>query len=411
MASSDMRSRNRPRQARALANDQLIREASEHLLAQEGWGAFSRRSIARYAGTSEQVVRDRINSADDFAITLWKERYAPHALRQLKALLQAHNLAEGQAPQEVPEIWHPFIEPSTIWQAAMELLLASNFHEPLRASVERDLAASIREWTTPREGHLTPTLAAQRAFTLIRAFGLLALAPHRQLAAEQFDLIALDYLEHLKQPAPITPLPDVRAKHLDRILPFDSGDPQQNATLQAAFETVSELGFERATLAEIAERANIDNNYIYRRYPSKTHLFMDATLRQRRASTRLNDGFKVEQAAIYGPGIAENLLMREFMRPERRNIHHCELEQWRLSWHHQDLLKAMNEEALEPISLLAAAHPLIPRNLISAGVHTGRATGIGTVIFATLNPASHDLPFHVVTNNFFSADPIPHETN
>ena len=405
MGSSARDPQRRSRQRRAVANDQRIRDASEQLLAEEGWGAFSRRGIARYAGTSEQVVRNRIDSAEDFAVTLWRERYGQHAIAALQDLLRAHRLLEGEPKLQLPDAWQSFIEPTPTWQATMAMLVASAFYEPLRACVDHDLGATLRTWTDPHQDRHSATRAAQRAFTLIRAFGFLALAPHRLLSAHEFDLLALDYLEHLKVPAPVVELPDVRASHLDRILPFDSGDPQLNATLSAAFTTVSEIGFERATLATIVERAGIDNNYIYRHYPSKTHLFMDATLRQRRISMRLNDAFKTEQAARHGAGLAENLLMREFMRPERRHIHRCELEQWRLSWHHPDLRQAMNEEIREPVAQLTAAYPLIPQSVIRAGVHTGRATGIGAVLFASINPGCEELPYHVITNNFFPTAP------
>jgi AcrR family transcriptional regulator len=405
MSSSPPGSRRRPRQARAIAHDQRIRDAAERLLAAEGWGAFSRRAIARHAGTSEQVVRDRVDTAEGFAVTLWRERYGPHAIAELQALLRAHRLLDGEPTRNLPEVWHPFIEPTPTWQATMEILFASNFYEPLRASVDHDLGAALRTWTDPQRDPHSATLAAQRAFTLIRALGFLTLAPHRQLSNREFDLFAFDYHQHLQHPTPVTPLPELRAEHLDHILPFDSGDPQQNATLQATFEIVSEIGFERATLATIVERAGIDNNYIYRHYPSKTHLFMDATLRQRRISMRLNDAFKTEQAARHGAGLAENLLMREFMRPERHHIHRCELEQWRLSWHHPDLRQAMNEEIREPVAQLTAAYPLIPQSVIRAGVHTGRATGIGAVLFASINPGCEELPYHVITNNFFPTAP------
>jgi AcrR family transcriptional regulator len=391
----------RPRQARAQRNDQRIRDAAETLLAQEGWGAFSRRAIARVAGTSEQVVRSRIDDAEHFAMSLWRERYAPHAIARLAGLLAAHGLLEASATPELPNVWHEFLSPTPSWQATMELLVASHFHAGLQASVHADLGAAITNWTTPTEGGVSLTLATQRAFVIMRALGFLMLAPHTMIDAATFDPFALDFKQRLDEVGAATPLPEVHAEHLDHLLPFDSGDEQLNRTLRATFEIVSEIGFEHATLTTIAHRAGIDNNYIYRRYPSKTHLFMDATLRQRHISGQKNAAFKAAQATDYGPGIAEALLMRELMHPERSALRRAEIEQWRLSWHHPDLRTALRTEANEPIKQLNRSHPLIPLAVIQAGVHTGRAAGIGVNLLASLNPSSWNLPFHIVTNTFY----------
>ena len=385
-------------QARSLDNDARVLAATEAILADGGWGDLSRKAIARRAGTSEQVVRDRAPAAADLAVVLWRRRLGPLVRKRLTTFLTALGLHGDALGPARSDAWHPFVEPDEAWRAIGEMLIVAHVDPHVRAVVGDDLGAALAGWCTPSP---TPAAAAQRTFALARALGLVLHGRHGGMTAAGFAPMAEAFGPLLRPSHPSGPLPDERAAHLDDFFPFDSDDPAADATLRCIFIEVGTVGYDRTILTRVAKRAGTDLNFIYRRFGSKMALFQAATLAQRQPSMEINANYRARLAQRYGEGVAEALFIRELLRPGRAVQRACDLEQVRLSWHDPTLAAGILAETEALVAKACAAHEGVPEKLVRAAIHGGRATGMGFVLLADMVPAAWQLDFRVITEPMY----------
>jgi hypothetical protein len=380
-------------QARSLTNDARVLAAAEAILADTGWGDLSRKAIARRAGTSEQVVRDRAEQASTLLLVAWRRRLGPLAVRRLTAFLDGVGVGavEGGARAEA---WKPFVEPDAAWRTIAEALIVARYESDVREVIEADLGAALRGWMG---ANVAPERAAQRAFALARALGLVLHARPVAVTAAEFAPVAAAFAALLVQPASLQPLPEERAEHLDRLMPFDSGDPQQDALMRAMFEEVGTVGYERTVLGRVTRRAGTDLNFVYRKFGSKLGLFQAATAAQRLPSLEANAVYRAALAERYGEGIAEALFIRELLRPGRGLQRTCDLEQLRLSWHDASLAAGVAQETEALVARTRGVNPDAPEGIVRAAIHAGRATGSGLLLLSEMLPHTWSLPFQVVT--------------
>ncbi|MBI4261280.1 MAG: TetR family transcriptional regulator [Actinobacteria bacterium] len=75
---------------------------------------------------------------------------------------------------------------------------------------------------------------------------------------------------------------------------LDVGADTRSRILDAAFEAVSAFGLARTTVEDVAHRAGLSRQTIYRYFPSKDHLILALVLRE---EERFLDGVRAEHAA------------------------------------------------------------------------------------------------------------------
>jgi AcrR family transcriptional regulator len=394
-----------PRQARSIRNDARILAAAEGVLVEQGWSALSIRAVARAGGVSERMVRDRVQDASELAVTLWHERLSDSLTDALLRVLQAFGLAPtvGRAPVPVAGAFTPFLRPAPGLQAAMELLLAERHHPSLAAAVAEAFVPKLCEWIGWSRDHERASQAAQRAMVIARALGLLAFAGFDDSKPEAFLPFEEELARAFRRPAAPLPLPRVRAAHLDRLFPFETGDAVHDALLEACMRTVGEIGFDRAMLTTIVERAGVDINFAYRHHKRKLDLFTDATRRQRLPSLEMNRAFGRRNVERYGHGVAEALLMREFQRPGREVQRNVDVEQLRLARHDSALRLEVIAEGESLEEQMAVANPQVERSVLRAAVMTGRATGIGVIMLPRFYESVWRLPYRVITEAIYAS--------
>ena len=404
MAIRRLRADPKPRQQRAVRNDERVHDASVQVLVEGGWGALSAKGVALAANVSEQLVRDRGKDALALGASLWSSRLDAEVRGALAGVLASYGLLENPdaAAHLAPsDAFGPLVEPPASLLAAIELLLVAAFEPGLRAVVDSGLGASVRAWTAPGAQRAHAPRAAQRGYVLARALGLLAFARFGGVTKADFAPVADAFGELLASPGAPHPLPRVRARHLDALFPFESSSPELDALLMACGEVVGERGYDRATLALMVERAGVDHNFVYRHYPRKLELFRDAAGRQRLPSARANQAFRARQAERHGPAAAEALLARELMRPGRDTFRILDAEQLRLAWRDAAMRELVMGETEVLVGETAAANPGVPPQVVRAAVIAGRATGFGFQLLASLAPAAWQLPFRVVTTPIY----------
>jgi hypothetical protein len=120
-----------------------------------------------------------------------------------------------------------------------------------------------------------------------------------------------------------------------------------DALLQVTLDQVGTRGYDAATTMSIARASAHTEGFLFARYDSKLDLFFDATQRLVSRSTGANVAYQQQVADRYSSGMAEAVVMREFMRPGRERLRVVNLEQFRLSWHDERFQRMMNQ-SFEP---------------------------------------------------------------
>lgn len=389
----------RPRQSRAIANDERVLDAALQLIDQEGWRGLSMAPVAAAAAVSRTVVLNRFKDRPALAVGVWTQRLAETlntALQQLVATVTA----SADAPLTGPRLWtalEPFAVPDREMRAAAELLIIGRYEPAVGEAIATTLTAHIAQWLDSSGGTANRMRAAVRAFALNIAFGLMIEARRHPLDALDFTTELTALATALADPTQPSALPRAHAKHLDRVDNFDTGDDDLNLLLRATLEEVGTRGYEAATIEQIAGATGRTQGFIFSRYSSKRELFLDAQAQYSTRAAMLNEDLIRRIAGSSSLGIAEAVVTREFMRPERRRVMNVMLELYRLSWHDPEILRVIDqgyEDVFRVYREKARGEPLAR---VDAMLVMELARGNGPQILAGLSDTAWKLPYDVVT--------------
>lgn len=391
----------RRRQARSLANDARILDAVVALLDSKGWEETSITGIAAQAGLTHPAVLDRYSDRAAAVVSAWDERIAPGFRGALAAVIAAVD-AQPVDGDTLLEALEYFVYPAPQTRAAAEILMVARYDAALDAAVDQSLGADLRQWLMPVRGRLTRSQAARRGFAVGLALGVLVEARGR-IPDVEFDFrpeITNIAAALGSRTFPVR-LPVARAEHLFEPPRFDLNDPALESLLAATLAEVGEFGYEAATVKRIASRAGYTTGLIFRRYPNKLALFIDATQRILSNSGVANQEYFIGVAEATSAGIADATGVREFMRPELTHLRTITSEQYRISWHSETMQKTFAAAREDLLVYYMAEAPGISVEQARAKAFLGLARGIGMPLLADLCPAASDLPYDVVSVPLF----------
>ena len=381
-----------PRQGRSTRNDALIVQATADLLADHGWPAITFVGVAHRAGLSERPVRDRYSTHLQLATAAWEEVIAPVLADSLASVLSV--VSSGDA-HDLASAFDPFLRPDRRHRAAAEMLSLAAHNEGARAAVTATLT-HVKEALDPsRTGG--PRQAATQGYAVMLALGLLM--EFWRKGTHELDLTSslVALASVLENPAEPVDLPPQRATHLDEAPVIDTGDPLWDAVLIATLRLVGTRGYEAATVEAIVAEAGCSQSVLFRHYATKADAFFDATRRMIGRATQLNVDYQALLVGQYSRGIAEAVMMREFMRPGREIPRIIELEQYRLAWHHETMRVYVETEQAPVHAAYLETLTDVSGVEAQARLHLELALGMGTVLLAQLIPDAWQLPYDVVT--------------
>lgn len=392
---SDLRAtpERRARSRRAAANDVRLRSAATACVLQRGWDSVSFLGVAQEAGLTTRPMYDRFRDISDIGVDLWRTEAGPQLGQALDALLTAA-LDRADLAQTVLA-FEPFIRPGDGLSVAAELLAAAPYDDQLAATI-RDSAPMAAVTRCQVAADRTPTQAAQAAYLVICAVGLLMLRTRPRAATVDVTADVAELLQAFQHPGPIAELPEVQAPHM-RAFVADDPDPKVSAILTATLTAIAQRGYTGATTDFIADAAGVSQGAVFSRYGSKLQLFIAATARQQATAFRANYRLTQQLVAQLGPGRAEATMFREWLRPEHQPGRALVLEQLRLSWH-DEIMSAMVED-LES-SFMAEISPLQStshQHRVDDHLFWSLALGQGCNVMGVLVPNAWELPMSVVT--------------
>lgn len=394
----------RVRQARARANDAVILEAAEAILADDGWEDAAVLRVADRAQLSRRAVLSRYGDRTGVVAETWREVVSADLRAALQSVIDVSD--RDGTPIDLSRLrdaLQPFFDPSTSMRAAAEVLAIASFQRDIADAVNSSLADDWQRWLAPSIGGYSPTEAARHAFLVALALGVLfegrGFPDGTDMDADatlQFAITALN-----ADFAP-SPLPTIRATYLDEEPVLDD-EPGIAALLAATLSLVGREGYEAATLDRIAAECGRTSGFIFGHYPNKRVLFIDATDRLLPVANASAQAFLETLSAEHSWGIADATLTREFLRPEHRSLRTVATEQYRLSWHDPDFLDAFHRPRAEMVANLIAAYPELTPRTARGRAFIAFARGIGYGLLGNLYPPVIDLPHDVVSRPLYDA--------
>lgn len=385
--------RGRVRQERSLRNDRRILTAAIDVIANEGYSGLSLTEVARCAGLSIRPVRDRFPDRFALASAIWADGVSPPLVASLESLVTAAQEADEES---LLAALQSLTVPDMRLRVATELLIVSTHDAPTAELVAADLGRQLARWLNPR-GRGGSTAAAARGYVLMLAFGLILESWRADASRIVLDGEVAALCRALRAPTRLRSLPTQSAVHLDASPLLDTGDPAWDAMLASTLEQVGRKGYDKATVEAIANEAGYSQTVLFSRYPTKRDAFLDATRRMFAASTDLNRAYQLRMAARSSPGIAEAVMLREYMKPGRELARIVGLEQYRLAWHDPEMRLALESEQMGFRREYRRAHAQLTDAQFRARLHMEHAIGMGPVLLAQLSPTAWRLPYSAIT--------------
>lgn len=387
-----------PTSSRVSLNNARLLDAAVSAAADEGWTGLTFVGVAERAGLSRRPLQDRYPDASHMMAAVWQERCEPALSAVLEGSLAVCGIDDAGSAQDLGKELHAVLHPDETLRAAAELLMIAQFDPHVRQAVVSTLGEKVAVWcqVSADAGDGGKIRAAQSAYVISLALGFLIFG--RRSATSSLDFSDQFAVLHraMREPSSAVRLPRDDFAHLDRPVPFETGDTTTDLLLQSTLDAVGAEGYDRMSVDRIAVAAGSSQGALFARYPSKLSLFIDATRRQNAVAARLNASAIGSLESSFGGGIAEAVAIREFQRPFRAHLRAITLEGIRVAWHDEDLRQAVIQELADYELEVAANDSALYGS--SSWFHFAFAVGAGVLILPILHESCWRLPYDVVTS-------------
>jgi AcrR family transcriptional regulator len=368
------------------------------LLNEGGWSRLSLSAIARHSERSATTVAKRYATVVDAAAHCWRDHYGERLSAALEKLLLYAGLLEGPSvAKRFDEQLRSFARPHRDLSASIELLMVANFEEALRKEVGQ-LQEQVSTWCSPRRGAITATLAAQRAYLINLALGLVVLGRRPGFKGANLSERFSSLFAALQTPAPARRIPSlggVMPLELDRF-EVETGDEALNALLNGTLRVVANRGIDRATTQLIAEASGYSEGLLFARYRSKLDVFLDALRRFQSAFIAKQNAAAWRLANKHGAEVVDAAVFERSLTPERAGARMVAMEHERMSYYHPELAEQALRDFQSLVNTYATEAPGLSKAEVTSWVHFAVAVGAGMGILPLLSPEAHKLPFIVV---------------
>ena len=369
------------------------------ILGEDGWAGLTFARVAARMGMSGQPVRSRARNRPELAVKVWDERSRTALEQTLGSCIEGvAEVLAGRDAEPLVRAWKGFGSREPAMDAASELLVLAHFEGRVAEAVLPSLRTMVQPWVTPT-ADLDRSAAARICFAISLGLGILMLARHERARTVDLEPALRSRAVALAAQATPQPMPDATALHLLDLPELAPGDPALDILLNVTLALVGERGFDGVRVAEIARTAGFTEGLIYSRYRSKMELFQDAVKRQNEAGFGVNHEFTERLRAEHGLGMAEAVLLREFQLPAHRVPRVMALEQIRLTWHDEALMRQAGATLDEYRAGLLEDPSWQFEG--EADFFLNYAITLGIALMPTLAPDAFELPFDVVTIPLF----------
>jgi AcrR family transcriptional regulator len=382
----------RARPSNAFENDARIREQAAFQLANDGLEGLTLGNVARNLGMSHTAMTKRYDDLDDLLCDLWMHV----AVAQLDAIVgwvnsQVAHINEPNNSSKI-DVNKALFRKTKEKLVLLELLALSPTRSKLRVAVQNTFNERLGELIQGDQ-----PVATQTAFLFAVVIGVHAELRTASASQEQIILVLTEVLQAMAKPAEVADLPKVDASHMRRY-DFNTGDARRDRILKSCLENVGQRGLVDTTTKAIARDANVSEGLIFSMFGSKTDIFFEATSLQSELGFKANLDFVMSLNEKYGTGIANAILIREWLSPDLQDFRASLLEETRITWHDVDLWRRIYKVKQDLVSDDRVASTKPTMSPFEQAVQTiTLAVPIGIYILGEVLPTAVNLPFSVVT--------------
>ena len=263
-----MLSAKKPRTARALANDRLIREAGVAEVLRVGVDQLSLRDVGQHAGFTHGATYARYEDVDELIVDLWASVLCERAALIFGLCRRA---AEQPGPAATRAIIDFVRDASANDVAAFHVLLTSRRIPAVFEEVEPFILNVLRGDEAADPSTRTAHTRALSVFALLTA---LILANHH-FGPEANDVVVLERLLNDAFAAdPSGDLIELEEPNV-QFVPLPTEDLKSQLAY-ATFMVIGKSGYTHTTISRIARRAGCSPGLVYKLYESKVDLVVNA---------------------------------------------------------------------------------------------------------------------------------------
>jgi AcrR family transcriptional regulator len=382
----------RARPSNAFENDARIRDMAMTQLAVDGLEGLTLGNVARNLGMSHTAMSKRYGQLDDLLCDLWTNI----AVAQIDTIL-------GWIAGEVKRINDPKNDAKAASDATLfrktkeklvtlELLALNPTRPKLREVVQQTFEQRLGELA---KNHSIQ--AAQTVFLFAMVIGILGELRSTSANREALAQVTTAVIDAMATPGEVIKLPRVDASHMRRY-DFNTGDIRRDQILMSCLRNVGRRGFVQTTTKSIAHDAGVSEGLIFSMFASKADIFFEATSLQSELGFQANLDFVVSLNEQYGTGVANAILIREWLSPDLGEFRAALLEETRITWHDVDLWRRIykvKEDLLNKDRVPGKKPSMTPFD--KAVQMIALALPIGVYIVGEAFPAATELPFSVAT--------------
>ena len=362
----------------------LIQEGATRQLSNGGWSSMMFHHVANEVGLSVRPIRERYESRGHLGADVWRNQLRATFISAVNELVDATDNADSQG---LAKAIASFIQPNQNMRAISELLAVATFESLVREAIHETIVSG--GWFVAPTSKLQ---SARRAYILSWALGALFLSRDPNADVPNLDAHIERLSESLSVNIEPTVLPKRNAAHLDAPARFGTNNEAWENLLHSTMSIIGEVGFEAATVRQIARKSGRSEGLLFSHYSNKRELFADVALRSATMGLAANENYQRRLQSQFSLGLVEAIVIYEFMKPTRQRIRSFYIEQLRVAWHDSELgvnFRKVTDEFLDSQEFDGESS--------KDYVFAEKAIGIGVLVMATVYPDSAKLPFQVVT--------------
>lgn len=398
---SEVHAGRRARSRRAQVNDRALLDAACAMTVDVGWDAVSLHAVAKRVGMTSRAMDDRFGSRSNVGVAVWMDGPGAAVTSGIVELVDSLVPGVGGSGQDLPAaiaVVDRLARPDVTLSAALEILCAAMFDGAIRDVIVSDIEQALgdRLILGPAGPPQRQVQAAQVAYVVVTALGLLLACRRPGAVSVNLSPLVADIARALANPSRPSKLPEVEAPQMRLEFEAAAVDAYE-ALLQGTLIEIADHGYAASTLARIVAAVGVTQGLIYARHKNKLELFMAATAWRHEAAIQENADMFAALVPRLGPGRADAVLWREYMRPEHQRGRCLGLEQLRVGWREPVLQAATDAAEAVFTEGCVTANPGLDRDSIVSRVHLDFAQGYGAMLLPTFIPLAWSLPIDVVT--------------
>ena len=264
---------NRQRSARALMNDEAIRQAAIDEIIRVGVDRLSLREVGIAAGLTHGATYARYEDVEEMLVDLWISKLRERLVSLIELSM---NAAESPDAQSIGALFERLRVADNSDLAALEVFLLARRIPPLLEECESFIAAYLEPdgGTSEQSRAIFTRTVVLFGMALSRLYSE-AMFGHDngyQNAVEKLMVDVLSSSPLTSRAADASSLSSVQTLETDVRITLPSDDTLKMELSRSTYAVIGKSGYVRATISRIARRANCSPAAIYKAHKSKEDL-------------------------------------------------------------------------------------------------------------------------------------------